>query len=302
MGDSILSSMSLPPSGRVLQNDLSGSKPTSVGALSFQSSSPGTNHKQVKNKSTPVMVSNKDLPLMASASERTECGQQDVTPSTSREVEQESELMERLKCTGVKQRSKDDGVREEDVEVQMKRNVQTISNGLRCELEGQPMVKEPELEEVKGRVTRKGRRSVRDRVSSELWKRSRVEGNRESEEEMESGRDEETEREHILDRMTVLGIPDLKLPEDPGLSSLLTSCLLRRPRVLISRLASADTSPTTSYPHSHGNRKQSVRSPWGRGKRPKLPWRSEHVLTRQRMLSDSPMALEMELPGLADKE
>ncbi|KAK6291964.1 hypothetical protein J4Q44_G00377490 [Coregonus suidteri] len=53
MGDYLLSSLSLPPSGRVQQSDQSGSKPASVSTPSPLSLTPLTNHRQT-NWSSPV--------------------------------------------------------------------------------------------------------------------------------------------------------------------------------------------------------------------------------------------------------
>ncbi|XP_071189666.1 TERF1-interacting nuclear factor 2 [Salvelinus alpinus] len=115
MGDSILSSLSLPPSGRSQQSEQSGSKPAFVSTPNPQSLTPLTNHRQTQNRSSPITpviggICNEDLPVMASANNRPRTCKEDVTiQSDSREVEKKAESTARSKYT--------EGESEEDEEV-----------------------------------------------------------------------------------------------------------------------------------------------------------------------------------------
>ncbi|CDQ76063.1 unnamed protein product [Oncorhynchus mykiss] len=107
MGDSILSSLSLPPSGRAQQSEQSGSKPAFVSTPNPQSLTPLTNHRQTQNRSLPITpviggICNEDLPVMASANNRPRTCKEDVTiQSDSREVEKKAESTARTKYTEV---------------------------------------------------------------------------------------------------------------------------------------------------------------------------------------------------------
>nr|XP_029522516.1 uncharacterized protein LOC115133437 isoform X2 [Oncorhynchus nerka] len=107
MGDSILSSLSLPPSGRAQQSEQSGSKPAFVSTPNPQSLTPLTNHRQTQNRSSPITpviggICNEDLPVMASANNRPRTCKEDVTfQSDSREVEKKAESTAKSKYTEV---------------------------------------------------------------------------------------------------------------------------------------------------------------------------------------------------------
>ncbi|XP_010885994.2 uncharacterized protein tinf2 [Esox lucius] len=275
MGDSVLSSLSLPPSGRVAQSNQSGSMPASVATPGPQSLKALTSQKQVKNKSSLMMpviggISNEDLPVMASTNKMAKTSQGGfIIQSDSREAESESR--EKSKYTGVKSREEDS----EDEEVL---------------------------------VTKRGRkrsRNERDGESRRVLRRGRVgevENDKQSEEEEATNiSDGERKRDFLRDSLARLGFAGLKIPEDQCLCSDFTSCLLNQPRVPIQRLPSADipTHATSQPPRSPGNRTPTaVRSPWGQNKTAvrRLP------STRQRKLIDSSLTLEVELPASADKE
>lgn len=279
MGDYLLSSLSLPPSGRVQQSVQSRSKPASVSTPSRLSLTPLTDYRQTNLSSSvaPVIggICNEDLPVMASANKRARTFQEDVNiQSVSRDVEEDAESTERSKYTWVKSREEES---EEDEEIM---------------------------------VMRRGRkRSVRDRGSKRVLRSGRGGGFvRDEEEDMTSGRDGETERDLLRDRLVQLGIANLKVPEDHRLYSYITSCLLNKPMVLIPRLTSTDiTALMRSQPPSCSNGTPTAgegSSPWGQNKRPKLLVITACRLpsTRQRKLSDRSLTLDMELPASADKE
>ncbi|XP_045068139.1 uncharacterized protein LOC123482964 isoform X2 [Coregonus clupeaformis] len=214
MGDYLLSSLSLPPSGRVQQSDQSGSKPASVSTPSPLSLTPLTNHRQT-NWSSPVApviggICNEDLPVMASANKRARtCQEGVIIQSVSRDVEEDAESTERSKYTWVISREEES---KEDEEIMVMR---------------------------RGR-----RRSVRDGGSKRVLRRGRggqfVRDGENEEEDMTSVRDGETERDLLRDCLVQLGIADLKVPEDHRIYSYIASCLLNKPRVLIPRLTSTD--------------------------------------------------------------
>uniref|UniRef100_A0A4W5JTE5 TERF1 (TRF1)-interacting nuclear factor 2 n=1 Tax=Hucho hucho TaxID=62062 RepID=A0A4W5JTE5_9TELE len=267
MGDSILSSLSLPPSGRSQQSEQSGSKPAFVATPSPQSLTPLTNHRQTQNKSSPITpvtggICNQDLPVMASANNRARTCKEDITiQSDSREVEEKAESTARSKYTEVES--------EEDEEV------------------------------IVVRRGKRRRRSVRDGESKRGLRRGR------GGELFGDGESEATERDLLTDCLVQLGIAGLKVPEDQHLCSYITSCLLNQPKVLIPRLTSTDiTAPVRSQPPtpscSNGT-PTAGRSPWGQNKRLTVTVR-RLPSTRQRKLNDSSLTLDVELPASADKE
>ncbi|XP_045081499.1 uncharacterized protein LOC121572621 isoform X1 [Coregonus clupeaformis] len=282
MGDSILSSLSLPPSGRSQQSEQSGYKPAFVATPSPRTLTPLTNHRQTQNRSLPITpviggICNEDLPVMASANKRARTCKEEVTiQSDSREVEEEAESTARSKYTEVESREE-----ESDEEVKVMRR------------------------------GRKRRRSARDRESKRVLRRGRgeelVRDGESEEEDTTSGIDEETEGDLLRDCLVQLGIAGLKFPEDQRLCSYITSCLRNQPRVLIPRLTSTDiTAPVRSQPptpsRSNGTPTAGAgRSPWGQNNRPRITAR-RIPSTRQRKLNDSSLTLDVELPASADKE
>ncbi|XP_064787539.1 uncharacterized protein LOC135510489 isoform X1 [Oncorhynchus masou masou] len=277
MGDYLLSSLSLPPSGRVQQSVKSRSKPASVSTPSPLSLTPLTDYRQTK-LSLPVApviggICNEDLPVMASANKRARTFQEDVViQSVSRDVEEDAESTERSKYTCVKSREEES---EEDEEIMVMR---------------------------RGRK----RRSVRERGSERVLRRGRGgEFVRDGEEDMTSGRDGETERDLLRDCLVQLGIANLKVPEDHRLYSYITACLLNKPRVLIPRLISTDIPALLKSQPSCSNgipTSGEGSSLWGQ--RLKLPAITACRLpsTWQRKLSDRSLTLDMGLPASADKE
>ncbi|KAL0970180.1 hypothetical protein UPYG_G00238420 [Umbra pygmaea] len=281
MGDSILSSLSLPPSGRVAPRDHSGSKPVSVSTSSPHCSKALSDQGQAKNRSfviTPVIggICSKELPVMASANNRAK------TSQGAQDFRKEPESMEKSKYTGVQSREEDS--EDEDV----------IVTG-------------------RGRKRRRMRSEEdrrRKRVLRSGWRgevESEEESEKESEEEIEeeetmSRNNEEDERELLKNCLAQLGFPGLKVSENRRLCSYITSCLLNQPCVVVSRLRfTEDSTPLRSQhpPHSLGNRTPTTRSSSQRQNKTtarRLP------STRQRELSGSSPTLEVELPASADKE
>lgn len=281
MGDSILSSLSLPPSGRSQQSEQSGSKPAFVSTPNPQSLTPLTNHRQTQNRSSPITpviggICNEDLPVMASANNRARTCKEDFTiQSDSREVEKKAESTARSKYTEVES--------EEDEEVIV------VRRGIKR--------------------MRRRRRSARDGRRKRLLRRGRggelVRYVESDEKDLTSDADEETERDLRRDCLVQLEIAGLKVPEDQHLCSYITSCLVNQPRVLIPRLTSTDiTAHVRSQPPSPSCSNETPtaeRSPWGQNKRLTITVR-RLPSTRQRKLNDSSLTLDVALPASADKE
>ncbi|KAM7377217.1 hypothetical protein PAMA_013818 [Pampus argenteus] len=243
MGDSILTSLSLPPSGRVPSNQSTGSR------KSHANQSDST---QTRNKTsfvTPVIgiISNEDVPLMISASKQTQKGGQ---PASCKEVT--TGLFypkENLKFTSVKhrQKSKDDGGKGGEEEEE--------SNRVKLK---QPDRRESASDEEEEVLDISGRKRP-GRLLNES-----------DEDEAETGRDEERNRTVLATSMTPLGGRELHLPSDPSLCSVFLSCLNSRPKVIIDKLsvASAGISRTGGEGKSshvqqqqHQKRKSPVKAP-----------------------------------------
>ncbi|KAM7366357.1 hypothetical protein PAMP_015804 [Pampus punctatissimus] len=249
MGDSILTSLSLPPSGRVPSSQSTGSRKSHV------NQSDGT---QTRNKTsfvTPVIgiISNEDVPLMIS-SKRTQKGGE---PASSKEVTTGVFYpKENLKFTSVKhrQKSKDDGGKGGDEEEEEENTTSKISNRVKRKQPDRRESASDEEEEVLGISGRK-------RPGRLL--------NESDEDEAETGRDEG--RNRVATSMTPLGGRELHLPSDPSLCSIFLSCLNSQPKVIINKLSvpSASVSGTggegkssrVQQQHQHQKRKSPVKAP-----------------------------------------
>lgn len=293
MGDSILTSLSLPPSGRVVKNT-----PSVAQTLSCTIVSPGTIPKQ-STSSLPFikpvigLMSNKDLPIMSSARRRT-----GSIPDSLPALE-DSESTGSTKYTRVKQTSTcaGNGVREDDGGVvDMEMDVQ-MKNGRQHELRKQTRDGGSESTEKEVRVTRRGikrRRNMRDELNELPKENSRDE----EEEESITERERVTKGSLISDRMATLGPSAPELMDDQALSSLVTACLHSQPVVLLHRLdlEVSTPPPSTSTLPSEGSRIQAGKSLWGQDKRLKM------TRTRTRDLNASDVSHDRDPPELADKE
>ncbi|KAM4612232.1 TERF1-interacting nuclear factor 2 [Polymixia lowei] len=279
MGDSILTSLSLPLSGRAASNRPTGSGAPSVGDPGVSRPVPGTNRTQTRHETpfiTPVigLISNEDVPVMISANKR---NARDEQPASTQDATNENlEPTEKLKLTMVKQRqkSKEDGMREDDkLEVQQESGPKK-THGMKRKLTDKRETEsdEEEREEETPQVTRNRRKRMRKSVKN-------------------SDGDAVSDREDPTG-VAQLGLSRLKLPEHPSLRSVFTSCLRNQPKVVITRVetsseGSGGTSAGASPPH------------WQlQGGGTESP-----VTTRTHgNMRSNPRRLELELPDLDDKE
>ncbi|XP_070786101.1 TERF1-interacting nuclear factor 2 [Enoplosus armatus] len=246
MGDSILDSLSLPPSGRV--------------------PSIPSNGAQTRDKTpfiTPVigLISNEDVPIMGSANKR--------TLRCSDATNEHLDPKENLKFTVVKQRQnpKDDGVKEGGEQVE-ERNSSKRSSGMKRKQPDKRESESDEEEEVVGMTSsRKKGISLRNGASRLGQGRSDQRTNESEEDGAKTVRHEECNRAVLETCMTQLGVKTLHLPEDPSLRSVYVSCLSSQPRVVIEKLsltsASANRTGKSSYKQKPQNqrRKSPVKAP-----------------------------------------
>ncbi|XP_019951131.2 TERF1-interacting nuclear factor 2 [Paralichthys olivaceus] len=235
MGDSILDSLSLPPSGRVTSNQ--GGAKTSAGDQSRREKTPFI---------TPVigLISNEDVPVMASASRRAFRGDK---PATSKDATKDS-----LKFTVVKERQKpNDGVKEGEEQLEGEGDVSKRSRGMKRKQPDnrQSEIDEEEEEDVAG-MTKSGKRkiySVRQGGSDQ--------------------RTSESEEEQLSRAALASGVQKLHLPDDPSLCSLFECCLRKQPRIIIDKLPVASASARTGgggrsfYKEENQRRKLPVKAP-----------------------------------------
>ncbi|KAG9330668.1 hypothetical protein JZ751_022528 [Albula glossodonta] len=234
MGDSILSSLSLPPSGRVLCTKPTTADPFGQSGTSVKLSA---SHKQGKSSPiTPVigLLTSQNLPLTASCA--TGVGNALATPTDGMEAESGASVVSEGRGgastplddekaeTVTGKASPPDRVRQERL---------SLSAGL--EPKGLP---KQSRQEGEASLDQQDEKSMRRRVSERLRRRER-----------ESAREEKCGGQ---DAGQTLQIGQ----EVAGLSPVLTSCLKRQPWVLLHRL-STDTLPGLERPHCQGNGIQS---------------------------------------------
>ncbi|XP_059211228.1 TERF1-interacting nuclear factor 2 isoform X2 [Centropristis striata] len=212
MGDSILTSLSLPPSGRVPSNQPTGAKESAA-------SQPNGSHTS-RDKTpfiTPVigLISNKDVPLM----NRTQRG---------------DEQKEDLRFTLVKQRQKPKEGEEEEEEEE---ETNTLKRSSRMKRK-QPDEGGSESEEEELGMIRSGKK----RVSKSAALR-RDKGQLQTD---ESEEEDEEEESNLKTCMTKLGVKTLNLPKDPSLCSIFVSCLSRQPAVIVDKLSVTPASDNRS--------------------------------------------------------
>lgn len=216
MGESILASLSLPPSGRVLSKQATGVQ---------KSTTDRSDDTQTRDQTpfiTPVLgiISNEDVPAMISSKKRT-LGGDGVTA-------------ENLKFTVVKERQncKDDGGKEGREVEEEERRCSKGSSGLKRK---QPDKSESDEEvEVFSMI----------RSSEEISKGLRDAASRQSTNESEEDgaqmvRDEGCNQAILATCMAQMGVKSLRLPEDPALCSIFVSCVCRQPRVVLDKLSEA---------------------------------------------------------------
>nr|XP_046237480.1 TERF1-interacting nuclear factor 2 [Scatophagus argus] len=273
MGDSILTSLSLQPSGKISSNQLTGAKKSSAdpsGATQTRDETPFI---------TPVIgiISNEDVPVMISANERNLRG--------------DSVTKENLKFTMVKQRQnpKDDGVKEDGEQVEDEISASERSSGMKRK---QPDQDESD-DELLG-VSSSGKKSLSKtlRVSRLRQGRPDHRTNESKDKGAKTVRNNECDGVILEARMTQLGVKTLRLPEDPWLHSMFVSCLCSQPSVVLEKLSmTSDSAERTG---------RGARSPYTKqqNQRKKSPVKAP----RHKIMSNQPQEPDSDFPGLDDKE
>ncbi|XP_037538066.1 TERF1-interacting nuclear factor 2 [Nematolebias whitei] len=197
MGDSILASLSLPPSGRVASNYLTGDS---------QSCDEWWNSSQPGKKSpfiAPVigLISNENVPVMISTRERPQQDDEETNVKPDARNNPQFTLIKRM------EKAKDDGPKE----IQDEGSVLNRSGGIKRKQAGS------ETEEVRVTTSRKKRLKGHGRCLNE------------SEEDEAESVGADGSNQDLLSK--------LHLPEDPFLCSVFTSCLSTQPRVVVEKLS-----------------------------------------------------------------
>ncbi|KAI3376335.1 hypothetical protein L3Q82_016819 [Scortum barcoo] len=263
MGDSILASLSLPPSGR-------------VPSKSSVDQPDGTERRDKTPFITPVigLISNEDVPVMISAKKRTLRADE---PTSSKDA-----ANERLTFTVVKERQtpKDDAAKEGGGQVEEEGGASKRSSGTKRK---QPDKRDRESDEREEEEVLGTTRSGKKRLSRSLR-------NRES---RHSKRSNDSERNTaILETcMARLGVKALHLPEDPALCSIFASCLSSQPRVVIEKLSVTSVSSKRT---GGGGKSFYIKQ---QNKRKKSP-----IKAPTNKSSNQPQTPDLDFPGLDDKE
>lgn len=215
MGDSILDSLSLPPSGRVPSNQPTGAK---------MSGADPSGDTQTREETTFIaIISNADVPAMITAGKRTRrC---------------DNVINDNLKYTEVEERQNSRGDGKEAKEA---RNTSKRSSRMKRK---QPDKSDSDEElEVYDEVRSGGERtskSLKNAASGQRQGRCEQRAN-------DAVRNEELRRAVLEARLTQLGIRSLRLPEDPSLFSVFASCLCSQPRVVLDKLSEASAGASRS--------------------------------------------------------
>ncbi|XP_008281595.1 TERF1-interacting nuclear factor 2 [Stegastes partitus] len=251
MGDSILTLLSLPPSGRVPSDQHSGARQSPVRQ---------SDDIQTRDKTsfiTPVigLISNEDVPVLISAAKKK---LQSDEPATSKDAANQESL--RFTSIKEKQQSKDHGVKEGQEQLEEK-----SLNGSSGKKRKQPDNRESESEEEEEEVlsiARSGKKRIRrDRQGKD------DPGTNKNEEHGANAARHEGNKETTATYVTQVGVKTLHLPEDPTLSSIVVSCLRKQPKVVIEKLSVASGSPSgssrtgKSSHKEHHNQKSPVKAP-----------------------------------------
>ncbi|XP_032399998.1 TERF1-interacting nuclear factor 2 [Etheostoma spectabile] len=277
MGDSILASLSLPPSGRIPSNHPTGAKTSAVDQAA------GTQTRDNTPFITPVigLISNEDVPVMIRTLKGGEAA------SSKDATNEHLHPTENLKFTVVKprQKAKNGGAEEEE------RSASERSSGMKRKQPDHGGKESGEDEEVLG-TTRTGKKRVNSSLRNGASKFRQDRGDQRTNEskEDEALRNEERNRAALETCMTRLGIKTLHLPDDPSLCPLLVSSLSNQPRVIIEKLSltparanMTDGGGTSLYKKQQNQRRKSL------GKAP----------THK---SNQPQNPDLDVPGLDNKE
>lgn len=271
MGDSILASLSVPPSGRIPSNEPTGANNSAV----HQS-----DRTQTKDKTafiTPVigLICNEDVPAMIR-----------TLPASSKDAT-DKHLQPKEKFTVVKQKPK-----EGEEQVQEERNASKRSTGMKRKQPDERQSESDEEEEVSG-MTSSGEERITRRLRSGASRLRQDTADRRTNESKEDKavRDEECSRAAALETcMTQLGVKTLHLPEDPSLRSMFVSCLSRQPRVIIEKLSE---NPANANRTDGGGKSLNVKQ---QNQRRKSSVKSQTRKSNQHQKPD------LDFPGLDNKE
>lgn len=279
MGDSILDSLSLPPSGIGPPDQSTEIKASAV------DQSDDAQRRDTTSFISPVMplISNEDVPVMNCASRRTVCSKDDA-PNECHEPNESS------KFTVVKQKQKcNDGEREEDEEQLQEEHPQegrSIRKKRKQPDQGQSESDEEELEALSMARPRK------KRMNRLAQGRGDPRTNKNKEEGAKTVRNKEWNRAELATCMSELGVKTLHLPDDPSLCSIYMSCLSNQPTVTIKKL-----SVETVSAHHTGRRGKSSHEPQQSERRT-----SPIKPAAQKSTNSQSRKRHSDLPGLDDKE
>ncbi|KAK9524842.1 hypothetical protein VZT92_017208 [Zoarces viviparus] len=265
MGDSILASLSLPPSGRIPSNPPAGAQTSGV------DQSHGTQTRDKTAFITPVirLISNEDVPVMI---------------RTKKATNEHLHPKENLKYTEVNERHKP-----KDGEEQVERTASKRSGGMKRKQPDEVQGESDEEEDVFGPSSSgKNRISRSLRSGASVLKRDR--GAQETNESEGDGAvgNEECNGAALETCMTQLGVETLHLPEDPFLCSIFVSCLRSQPRVIVEKMTPASATGADGGGNSSGTKRETPRR--------KSPVKAEAQIHSQPLKPDS------DDPGLDDKE
>ncbi|XP_056156188.1 TERF1-interacting nuclear factor 2 [Lampris incognitus] len=270
LGDSILTSLSLPPSGNVPSNQSSGSEAQSVGEPDVSSPAPETSQAETRDQTVlikPVIrqISSEDVPVMISTN--TTKSRSDLLANSQDSTDEELEMPGSSKFTRVKPRQ--DSRQEEMSEHDEQLITESVTpNRGQVTKYKQTERKESESEEEEMIMTNINRKKRRKRhVSS----------------------DRESDSENNGTHSPQMDLEGLQLPENLALSPILMSCLYRQPRVLISRLTPSQVCNNVESTEEDLQLQDNTRE------LPDTPVIRRNIRVNLRRL-------ELELPSLDDKE
>uniref|UniRef100_H2LT82 TERF1 (TRF1)-interacting nuclear factor 2 n=1 Tax=Oryzias latipes TaxID=8090 RepID=H2LT82_ORYLA len=221
MGDSILTSLSLPPSGRTASNPSTES-----------SKSPSNPSRQQPADTTPFitpvigLISNEEVPAMISARKKSMQADEGSGPKDAANKQRGPKESPKFTLLKEKLKPNDDQGQEEDGRSPLNKNTK------RKRKQADKTESDSDDDEVFN-VSR----SAKKRESTYMH-RERDQG---ADEDKEKGEERDTgcSREVLIARMSELGIRGLHQPGDPSIQSAFASCLSKQPIVHIRKLPSS---------------------------------------------------------------
>lgn len=268
MGDSILASLSLPPSGRVPSD-----QPTAARKLSVDESE-GAEPKSKPSFIAPVigLISNEDVPVLNSGIKRTQRsdGPTDNAGHCFTSVKQRPKANDKGAKEGREQLEEEEGCTLSQRSGVKRKNSDRGESDL-------------EEEEVLSVTT-----PVEKRLSGQTQSKG---GQRRKEGRAETIRKEGCSRKVLAARMRKLGVKTLYHPEDQHLYSVFVDCLIMEPRVVIEEMSAASLRASTSGPEETSSYQAQNKQ-----RRKLLATTSTQRQTSSHLSSDT------ESPGSQDKE